>query len=150
MKLRLHHHLIMLFALLLFAVSSNAQFSKDEMVIKDPRVNVLIQKQIELNRNEFNRRTYVIQGYRIQVISSNNRNQVLGIKSDLLKHYPNEQTYLIYQSPNFRLLFGNYTTYKAAQSARTELENFIGNSLLIVPSKVEVKGVNLSEEEKKQ
>ena len=138
----------MLFGLLLFAVSSNAQFSKDEMVIKDPRVNVLIQKQIELNRNEFNRRTYVIQGYRIQVISSNNRNQVLGIKSDLLKNYPNEQTYLIYQSPNFRLLFGNYSTYKAAQSARTELENFIGNSLLIVPSKVEVKGVNLNEEKK--
>ena len=150
MKLKLHHHLIMFFGLLLCAVSSNAQFSKDEMVIKDPRVNVLIQKQIELNRNEFNRRTYVIQGYRIQVISSNNRNQVLSIKSDLLKNYPNEQTYLIYQSPNFRLLFGNYTTYKAAQSARTELENFIGNSLLIVPSKVEVKGVNLSEEEKKQ
>ena len=148
MKLRLHHHLIMLFGLLLFAVSSNAQFSKDEMVIKDPRVNVLIQKQIELNRNEYNRRTYVIQGYRIQVISSNNRNQVLGIKSDLLKNYPNEQTYLIYQSPNFRLLFGNYTTYKAAQSAKTELENFIGNSLLIVPSKVEVKGVDLNEEKK--
>ncbi len=148
MKLRLHHYLIMLFGLLLFAVSSNAQFSKDEMVIKDPRVNILIQKQIELNRNEYNRRTYVIQGYRIQVISSNNRNQVLGIKSDLLKNYPNEQTYLIYQSPNFRLLFGNYTTYKAAQSARTELENFIGNSLLIVPSKVEVKGVDLNEEKK--
>ena len=148
MKLKLHHHLIMFFGLLLCTVSSNAQFSKDEMVIKDPRVNVLIQKQIELNRTEFNRRTYVIQGYRIQVISSNNRNQVLGIKSDLLKNYPNEQTYLIYQSPNFRLLFGNYTTYKAAQSARTELENFIGNSLLIVPSKVEVKGVNLNEEKK--
>jgi|LauGreDrversion4_2_1035121.scaffolds.fasta_scaffold169232_2 hypothetical protein len=148
MKQRLIYNLIILFGLLLFSASSKAQFSKDEFVTKDPRVNILIQKQIELNRNEFNRRTYVMQGYRIQVISSNNRNQVMSIKSDLLKNYPNEQTYLIYQSPNFRLLFGNYTTYKAAQTARTELERVIGNSLLIVPSKVEVKGVNLVEEKK--
>lgn len=72
------------------------------------------------------------------------------IKGDLLKNFPNEKTYLIYQSPNFRLLFGNYTTYKAAQAARTDLESFIGNSLLIVPSKVEVKGVDLIEVEEKK
>lgn len=133
---------------LLCSSTSYGQFEKEDFVEKDPRVNILIQKQIELNRNEVMRRTYVVQGYRIQVMSSNNREMVLKAKSDLLKFYPNEQSYLLYQSPNFRLLFGNYPTYNEAKSIKAELESFFGNTVLIVPSKIEVKGIQLIDEKK--
>jgi hypothetical protein len=120
-----------------------SQFNKSTNVIRDPRLDILVEKQAELNKNEIRKRVYIEQGFRIQVISTNDRQAALEAKSTLLKNFADQQSYLIYQSPKFRILFGNFRTQKEAQQWRSTLEVFFENDLLIVPSKIEIKGAQL-------
>lgn len=133
--------ILIILGLFLFGKSQvHAQFAKSPFVIRDPRVDILVDKQIELNREALRVKTVVIQGYRIQVVSTNNRDMAFETKAKLLKYYPNQKTYMLYQSPNFKIHFGNFKTYKEAQDVKKEMVTMFGEDILVVPSKVEMKG----------
>jgi hypothetical protein len=57
----------------------------------------------------------------------------------LLKNYPDQKTYLYYQSPNFKVQFGNFRTYKEAEKVKAEMEPLFGKDMIIVPSKIEIR-----------
>lgn len=129
-------------AVALFCCSSTlrAQFAKSPHVIRDPRLDLLVDKQIELNQQALKARTTVVQGFRILVISTNKRDLALEARSNLLKNYPEHKSYMYYQSPHFKIQFGNFRTQKEAEQMKKNLEALFGEGLLIVPAKVEVKG----------
>lgn len=91
------------------------QFGKSVHVQRDPRVDKLVDLQIQVNREAVKGKTIIEQGYRIVVISTNKRDQAMEVKSRLMKTYPDQKTYLFYQSPHFRVQFGNFRTYKDAE-----------------------------------
>ena len=74
------------------------------------------------------------------MISTNKRDQAIDAKSRLLKIYPDQKSYLFYQSPYFKLQFGNFKTMKEAEMMKKELVLDFGENLIIIPSQVEVKG----------
>ncbi|MFN5479311.1 MAG: SPOR domain-containing protein [Chitinophagaceae bacterium] len=115
------------------------QFGKSVHVQRDPRVDKLVDLQIQVNREAVKGKTIIEQGYRIVVISTNKRDQAMEVKSRLMKTYPDQKTYLFYQSPHFRVQFGNFRTYKDAEKMKAELEVEYGKSVFIAPSKVEVR-----------
>jgi len=121
-------------------VSAHAQFAKSPYVKRDPRVDKLVDKQIELNKQALRIRTTLEPGFRILVISTNKRDLAINAKSRLLKIYPDQKSYLFYQSPNFKLQFGNFKTMKEAEQMKKELVLDFGENLIIIPSQVEVKG----------
>jgi hypothetical protein len=121
-------------------VSANAQFAKSPYVKRDPRVDKLVDKQIELNKQALRIRTTLEPGFRILVISTNKRDLAIDAKSRLLKIYPDQKSYLFYQSPYFKLQFGNFRTMKEAEQLKKELAPDFGEDLIIIPSQVEVKG----------
>ena len=123
-----------------FCVSAQAQFAKSPYVKRDPRVDKLVDKQIELNKQALRVRTTLEPGFRILVISTNKRNLAIDAKSRLLKMYPDQKSYLFYQSPNFKLQFGNFRTMKEAELMKKDLVLEFGENLIIIPSQVEVKG----------
>ncbi|MEY3541312.1 MAG: hypothetical protein RLZZ204_124 [Bacteroidota bacterium] len=116
-----------------------SQFGKSAFVTRDPRVDVLVDKQIELNGEAIKGRTITIQGFRLLMITTNKRDVALDIKSRLMKNYPDQKSYLYYQSPNFKVQFGNFKTYKDADKAKSEMEAFFGKDMIIVPSKIEMR-----------
>jgi hypothetical protein len=133
--------LLLLFAsLLLSNLPAWSQFGKSTHVIRDPRVDVLVDKQIELNGEAIKGRTITTQGFRLLMITTNKRDLALDIKSRLMKNYPNQKTYLFYQSPNFKVQFGNFKSYKEAEKAKNEMETIFGKEMIIVPSKIEIRG----------
>jgi hypothetical protein len=116
-----------------------SQFGKSAFVTRDPRVDVLVDKQIELNGEAIKGRTITTQGFRLLIITTNKRDVALDIKSRLMKNYPDQKSYLYYQSPNFKVQFGNFKTYKDADKAKSEMEAFFGKDMIIVPSKIEMR-----------
>jgi len=133
-------YLYLLALVMALGVSANAQFAKSPHVKRDPRVDKLVDKQIELNKQALRVRTTLEPGFRILVISTNKRDLAIDAKSRLLKIYPDQKSYLFYQSPNFKLQFGNFRTMKEAELMKKELVLDFGENLIIIPSQVEVKG----------
>lgn len=131
--------LLLVAALLLSNFPAWSQFGKSAFVTRDPRVDVLVDKQIELNGEAIKGRTITIQGFRLLMITTNKRDVALDIKSRLMKNYPDQKSYLYYQSPNFKVQFGNFKTYKDADKAKSEMEVFFGKDMIIVPSKIELR-----------
>ena len=131
------HHMILL--MLLSITTAKAQFARSPYVTRDPRLDKLVDKQAELNKEALKARTILEPGFRILIISTNKRDLALEAKSKLMKLYPDQKTYLYYQSPNFKLQFGNFKTYKDAELLRKDLSASFGETLLIIPAQVELK-----------
>jgi hypothetical protein len=129
----------MIFLMLLGITTAKAQFAKSPYVTRDPRLDKLVDKQIELNKEALKNRTMLEPGYRIVVISTNKRDFALEAKAKLMKQFPDQKSYLYYQSPNFKLQFGNFKTYKDAEMMKKEMITLFGENLLIIPAQIEVK-----------
>lgn len=65
------------------------------VVSKDPRLDVLTQKQAVINRrSKLMTSNGLYKGYRLQVLNSNNRNQAFKLKYDLMQAYPDQKAYV--------------------------------------------------------
>ena len=115
-----------------FSISSLAQTDSNSIVVhKDPRIDMLIKKQIEINEVTTRNSRRSAQGYRIQVISTNNRTKAMEAKTRIYQHFPELKAYLMYQSPYFKLKVGNFIE-------REEAESYLQNILTLFPTGVYV------------
>lgn len=138
----MQHRSTLFIALLVLLCSADlhAQFAKSPHVIRDPRLDKLVDKQIELNKEALKSRVSKEQGFRILVIATNKRDIAIEAKAILVKDFPDQKSYMFYQSPNFKVLFGNYKTEKEAEEMRKTLVELFKDPILIIPSTVEVRG----------
>lgn len=125
---------------LIFSTGLHAQFAKSLHVIRDPRLDKLVDKQIELNKEALKSRVSIEQGFRILVIATNKRDIAIEAKATLVKNFPDQKSYMFYQSPNFRVLLGNYRSEKEAEEMKKSLQELFKDPILIIPSSVEVRG----------
>jgi hypothetical protein len=131
---------IFLILLIGFAVKASAQTDSNSVtVIKDPRINLLIKKQAQINdeTTQANRRT--MPGFRIQVINTNDRKAAIDAKTKVYKLYPELRAYIQYQSPYFRLKVGNFKTRQEAEAYQSSLSKNFPNNLFIVRDVIEVR-----------
>ncbi len=111
---------------------SFAQSDSNNIVVhKDPRIEQLMKKQIEINEITTRNSRRFVEGYRIQVISTNNRKKAMDAKTRIYQRFPELKAYLMYQSPFFRLKVGNFTE-------REEAENYLQDILQLFPTGVYV------------
>lgn len=97
-------------------------------VSKDPRIDLLVQKQVYLNTLALRN----MPGFRIQVISTIDRAKAMDAKARLMQLFPDYQTYLSYQSPYFRVRIGDFRNREAAQDLQQELNNYFPNGVFTV------------------
>ncbi len=116
-----------------------ASFAQDTMIYKDPRVDSLIKKQIQINELTTRDSRRNIPGYRIQVAKSNDRNQVFAIKTKIYQVYPELKPYLIYQPPNYKLNVGNFRTAEEAEPYLQKLTQDFPSGVYLVHDIIEVK-----------
>lgn len=105
---------------------------------KDPRLDLLSEKQREANhRNAMLTPDGLLRGYRIQVISTSRREEAFSIHADLLKRFPDEKSYVTYQSPNFRVRIGNFIRMEDAEPLKAILNKQYPRGVYIVADGVE-------------
>ncbi|MBL7736328.1 MAG: SPOR domain-containing protein, partial [Chitinophagaceae bacterium] len=76
--------------------------------------------------------------FRIQVISSNNRNKVVDAKTKVYREFPELKAYLMYQAPFFRLRVGNFKTREDAENYYRSIQRIFPEGVYIVPETIEV------------
>lgn len=112
--------------------------------------------RIELLNKQFgnsNRKAYLKphlkreQGYRLQVIKTNDRSLAYKIKGDLLEKFPSEKAYLAFQSPFFRVRFGNFKTAAEALEFRDNFLGYMNQNIYAVKDVIEYMWYPSKEEE---
>jgi hypothetical protein len=134
--------------LILLALNSFSLFAQTDTLLpvsnvvvhKDFRLDILGRKEAELNAAATAASARSAMGYRLQVLSTNDRDLAMKTKSQLLKQYPDQKTYLFYQSPYVKIRFGNFKTRPEAEQYRKQISKMLGGiSIYIVPERIEVK-----------
>lgn len=127
------------FSLLVCLVQFQWAGAADSIIIrKDPRLIILSQKQRETNqRNAMLTPDGLLKGYRIQVISTQKREEAFSIHAELLKKFPDEKSYVSYQSPNFRVRIGNFIRMEDAEPLKAILNKQYPRGVYIVADGVE-------------
>lgn len=125
--------------LLLWAGLCSFCNNADTVIIrKDPRFDVLAQKQAQ-----FNRRAAMItvsgqyRGYRVQLASTTNREEATRAKSDILSKHPDEKAYLFYSSPYFKVRIGNFIKKEDAEKFRKSLAKHYQKAVYVVEDEIE-------------
>jgi len=127
-----------IFLILVFLYNGLA-YAQDSLIYRDPRVDTLIRKQIQINELTTRDSRRNIPGYRIQVANSTDRNQVFAIKTRIYQSYPELKPYLIYQPPNYKLRVGNFKTPEEAEAYLQKLTQDFPSGVYLVHDIIEVK-----------
>ena len=134
---------ILLFILLALPLSLSAQqiadTSRGYVIHRDARLDLLMKKQAELNKEVYLENRKTGPGYRVLVINTNDRNKAMEVKSKLLQEFQDQKTYLIYQSPYFKIQIGNFKTAKEAEVLRKQILRLYPQNVIVVPATVEYK-----------
>jgi hypothetical protein len=131
---------IVFVALLFLARQGLAQTDTGGLVVrKDPRVDSLVQKQIEINELTTRDARRNIPGFRIQVINSPDRNKVYAAKVKIYEEFPDLKPYLLYQAPNYKLKVGNFKTQDEAEQAMQQLSRLFPSGLYVIRDIIEIK-----------
>jgi hypothetical protein len=108
-------------------------------VRQDPRFTLLSEKQAEINKRASKYSgSGIRRGYRIQVINTQNRDEANSVKAEMLRRFPDQKAYMMYQSPNFRVRIGNFLTQRDATTLRKMISDLYPNrGIYVVPDMVE-------------
>ena len=112
-----------------FTIGVCAQARGVVTVIKNPLIDSLIAKRIELNTAKPNsgvalpRPAPVVSsmGYRVQVFYGSDRRQVFNQQAKFNSLFPEHNTYITYKEPNYYLRVGDFRTRLEAQHFLNEL-----------------------------
>lgn len=123
------------------AISVMGQTDSTSSIVihKDPRLDLLIKKQTQVNEVTTRDARRNIAGYRLQVINTSDRNAAISAKTKIYQLYPELKAYLLYQAPYFRLRVGNFKDKEEAEEYRKLLSKEFPNSVFLVRDTIEVK-----------
>jgi sporulation related protein len=116
------------------------------IVHKDARVDLLIKKQSEINEETTRNARRVSRGFRLLVVNTNNREEAISAKTKLYQYFPELKSYLIYQSPYFKLKAGNFKEKKDAENYQQRLNKVFPKGVFIMSDLIEVKPEKENEE----
>lgn len=118
-----------LFIVILCATTASfAQTKGTVTIIKDPLIDSLIAKRIELNTKKpttTNPTSPVIvsqMGYRVQIFYGLDRRETFSEQARFKALYPRLNTYITYKEPNYYLKVGDFRTRLEAQNLLNELK----------------------------
>ncbi|TAF94939.1 MAG: SPOR domain-containing protein [Bacteroidetes bacterium] len=136
MFIRLQRLLVILTCFLLAACCVHAQ---DTIAIKkDARIDVLVAKQITANRIAAKMSSNgQFKGYRLQVLNTKNRDEAFGLKSLLLQQFPDQKSYVVFQSPYFKVRFGNFLKLQEAEDYRKIFEQKLQRGVYVMQDLIE-------------
>ncbi len=122
--------LVLLFALVNTGLAQQHDTSGGKTeIVQDDRVELLIEKHIQINQVQ-----NTMNGFRIQVFSDsgiNSKAKAQAVLDELQTRYPDNRVYLSFKSPNYRVRVGDFRTKLDAQRFLIELTADYPNAFII-------------------
>lgn len=129
---------LLLLLTLLLGFGTIASATDTIIVHKDARLDVLTTKQAAVNKLTAKMTSSgQYKGYRLQVLNSRSRDEAFKIKSDLLQLFPDQKSYVLFQSPYFKVRIGNFYEKSEAISFKTQLAKKYPQSAYVVEDIIE-------------
>jgi hypothetical protein len=120
-------------------IPANQGDSNSIIVHKDPRIDLLVKKQAQINEETSRESRRVGKGYRLLVINTNKRDEAVAAKTKVFTFFPELKSYLIYQSPFYKLKVGNFKERKEAQEYLERLKKYFPQGVFIMNDTIELK-----------
>ncbi|HET7115053.1 MAG TPA: hypothetical protein VFI29_01095 [Hanamia sp.] len=119
---------------------STDSLTKDKVVVfKDYRIDVLGQKESELNTALLKQQARSTQGFRLMVLNTSDKNYAFKVRAELLQKFPEQKLYMWYSNPYLRIKFGNFKTKEDAEPYRKEISKMLdGASIYLIPETIEL------------
>lgn len=130
--------LVLAIILSFFFSSVSAQDTSTVVVYKDPRIDQLVKKQIEFNELTTREARRFVPGFRILLISTNDRVKANDAKIKVYQDFPELKAYLMYQSPYFKLKVGNFKDQKEADAYLKKIQIYFPTGVYIIRDMIEV------------
>jgi hypothetical protein len=125
-----HSFVLTVLIVLITGIVSNLHAQQSVQVQSDPRLDSLVQQHIEANKAANG-----MQGYRVQIFFGSERKPAQDAKTRVLQLMPNEEVYLIYQQPYFKVRVGDYRTRLEAEAVYRRLMREF-DKVFIIPDKI--------------
>jgi hypothetical protein len=113
--------------------------SNTVIIHKDSRLDLLVKTQATINEVTSRDSRKTDKGFRLMVISTNNREEALAAKTKIYTYFPELKAYLWYQSPYFRVKAGNFKDQKDAESYQKRMNIYFPKGVFIMKDIIEVK-----------
>ena len=117
------------------------------IIHKDPRVDLLIKKQAQINEETSRSARRTDKGFRILIISTSSRDEALSAKTKVYTYFPELKAYLWHQSPYYKVKAGNFKDRKDAEAYQKKLNSYFPKGVFIMNDIIEVKPLKPGEEE---
>ena len=127
------------------SISAHLRASGRVELQQDPRLEELLCPRPNALRTGAGGEVYYAAGYRVRVFSGNNQVQsktlAYQIEGEMKDKMPDLQTYVVFKTPNWRLLVGNYRTSEEAIAALRDLKKAFperGREMFVVKDEIEL------------
>lgn len=125
--------------LMMVMVSASAQKDSAGVVVhKDPRIELLVKKQIEYNEYITREARSKMMGFRILIVSTNDQNKATNAKSKAYQEFPELRTYLHWQAPFYKVKVGNFKTREEAEVYLEQIKRIFPTGVYVVRETIEV------------
>jgi len=101
-----------------------AQEKGKVLVTKDPQIDSLIARRLELNRAGLTGNNVTLSGFRVQIFSGLDRQIAYSEQAKFKARYPGINTYISYTQPNYKLRVGDFRTRLEAEKLMNELKKY--------------------------
>jgi SPOR domain len=130
---------VILFLFIIFLFVCKTSFAADTIIVhKDPRLDIFTEKQSEVNKRTSKMTSNgMYRGYRLQVLSTRSREDAFKLKAQLLQMFPKQQSYVVFQSPYFKVRIGNFIHKSDAEDFKTEFSKSYSQSAYVVEDVIE-------------
>ena len=130
-----------------FAQDTTAVVNNTVVIHKDPRLDLLVTKQAQINEETSRDSRKTTKGFRLMIISTNNRDEAISAKTKVYTYFPELKAYLWHQSPYYKVKAGNFKDRKEAEAYQKKLNVYFANGVFIMNDIVEVKPDKAREED---
>lgn len=122
------------------AVAGDSLLYAKVIVQKDRRIDILGEKMYAYN-DGLKKNIRSARGYRLMVLSSNDRNLAMKLRSSLLQQYPQHKVYMVYQNPFIKLKMGNFVEKAEAENFKKQLirQGVVPGNIYLLSEMVEIK-----------
>ena len=104
---------------------------------KFPTVNLpSFSSDNDLENISSNEEINLIKGYRVQIVISQNEQELQDVKIEIEKSI-DEQTYIIFELPNYKLRVGNFLNRKEAENFQKKIVRLGYRTAWVVPTMIE-------------
>ena len=130
--------ILLLISVQLFAQEDTTAAGTGVVVHKDPRIEMLVKKQIEINEVTTRDQRRFVPGFRIQVMNTNDRNKAIEAKTKIYQEFPELKAYLMWKAPFYRLKVGNFADRKEAEQYLSSIQRIFTSGVYVVRDTIEV------------